>query len=1195
MKRFILFLALCGSSLSANVCTPLSAAASGPFPAIPANGVDGLSWSIARINWTSDATASVPSTQQQVVYATAAEWAASPGVYPHATGQITQTTTASTTVQNAIVSNLLPNTVYHFKGQSYQGGSWCTVSDQTFATLPKPGGMVLPTLPQTVSVTRPTLSGQHWVYGTNCGTTAGTDYNTVTTNLNDCINNHMNFARGDDLALPPQALGGPTAYPISLIYIHQSENAVNITVSGSTFTQASGSAPTNGTQIILGGQVNYSAVPSPINPGVPYYVVNSSGSSFQVSFTSGGSPITVLNAGSAGLAYIAWPITQPRAAIHSTASASQLPPVGVRLGPDALAQYYPYMPNLEAVDPYYGSNATSYLQLNPLTVNLTWENIRFSVDPTVATSTSPVDPVAFKSPIVEAMLSLNGIVWDQCAFDPGAPPTRSQAIAIEGTNIAIINSYVHTDFPSSHLWVPSFQFPTVSGNTITIPAFTWSYVGPSGTKVSCPNAGGTITVVSGTASGNLPMWTNPNCTTQIQAPLGVTVTTTLPNTTVSYSPTPTVTAVGTAGSTSYSYTVSPAIAPVTYPASPAVTIATGNATLSATNYNAIAFTPSASYTSYVIYRTYGGFSVGKIGTVTTNGSTSPVTFNDTGLGGDYTITSPFPRYLYTSPLGGPITTWAALNYSAGIYGAFVISGGNILDNNSTIQAGFDDIGTSTQASEGAIGITMDGYGPFLFDNNYMLGSAIGGVFMAEGLTLGTTVCGMANPCALQTLVGNLTVSRNTMTVDADHWNYDSPNWDGGNRYWRNIGENKNGRFTLWDGNILGPWYPQAGEGQCGLHESFTDTFVQVGSYPPVGDAGDWTYTNNTCLNMPSTSWGTAYTFHAPVIFGYPLKNFLIQNNLALNNNAYAQTPQNMPFSSPGKVYPTNSNGTCPQGILSGWFPQENLIMDHNTVSGQGGCLPYWMTLNEDYPSMTITNNILNLVNDPYFWGPSNTGPGIQFATSGYSPGTCTGNSASTIFPCIHNLQWAGNLMLATWTNSYPGSQVDFTTSQITGTVEPYFSGFATNFLTQNTLALRQAALGWQKVSTGNFRLNAASPFISGNVHSLTSPSTDGLSVGVDMDKLEQHQGKVSNVRVISTPSTSAWIGLYGPDSFACGVDWGTTPFYNGSGTWTRVAGAAGSPDPRAQVVSLSGLPAHGLIYYRVNCAVQQPTGVIHLP
>ncbi len=429
--------------------------------------------------------------------------------------------------------------------------------------------------------------------------------------------------------------------------------------------------------------------------------------------------------------------------------------------------------------------------------------------------------------------------------------------------------------------------------------------------------------------------------------------------------------------------------------------------------------------------------------------------------------SSIPHLYLLGTAGGSISTHAAFNW----WNVNVTSG-SIADQ--TIYFGYP--GNSAQATEGAIGITMDGYGPFKFDNNYIVGSAISGIFMAQGLTQSTTPCGWTNPCTVQTIIGNLTVTRNTMTTNTDKFFYDSPDWDGGNRYWRNLNENKTGRYTLYDGNIIGPWFAQVGEGQCGLHEDFAGGFIQVGSYPPYGDASDWTFINNTCLNMPSTSMGTAYPFGGYIVYPYPIKNFLIQNDLFLNNNAYAQTAINQPFDAYVKVVNDQTSVQCPQGIMSGWYPQENVVMDHITVSGQGGCQSFINYLNLDFPSMTITNSVLNFVNDP---GVSSYNTGIAYNMQGYSPGTCvTSYTPKGVWPCINNFTWAGNVVLPTWTNSIPGSQVDFTTAQITGSVEPNFTGYATNFPTANTLGGRQGlptasggnptSIGWLNVSSWKF-------------------------------------------------------------------------------------------------------------------------------
>ncbi len=62
------------------------------------------------------------------------------------------------------------------------------------------------------------------------------------------------------------------------------------------------------------------------------------------------------------------------------------------------------------------------------------------------------------------------------------------------------------------------------------------------------------------------------------------------------------------------------------------------------------------------------------------------------------------------------------------------------------------------------------------------------------------------------------------------------------------------------------------------------------------------------------------------------------------------------------------------------------------------------------------------------------------------------------------------------------------------------------------------------------------------------------------------------------------MNFFAPDSFACTVDWSTigtlVPF-------TRVANVSSG---RIQSVMLSGLPSSTVIFYRVNCASQQPSG-----
>ncbi len=136
---------------------------------------------------------------------------------------------------------------------------------------------------------------------------------------------------------------------------------------------------------------------------------------------------------------------------------------------------------------------------------------------------------------------------------------------------------------------------------------------------------------------------------------------------------------------------------------------------------------------------------------------------------------------------------------------------------------------------------------------------------------------------------------------------------------------------------------------------------------------------------------------------------------------------------------------------------------------------------------------------------------------------------------------------------------------------------------------RVSQMSWFSPSTSNFRLaTSASAYCSG----CGSPGSDGLDIGADIDALESAQGKVSNVHPYAVTPTTAAIGFLAPDSMGCSVDWGTSNFVTGSGTWTRVANSGGA---RVQSVALSALPAATAITYRVNCAVMQPTGTFTTP
>ncbi len=454
--RLLAFLFLASWAASANVCTPLNVSVNGPFPAV-VNGLDYLDWGSVRVQWTTDATPSSPVTQIVIKYATAAEWAANPGVYPHTQGIFGGgynpiSITSSSAIMGGVLSNILPNTTYHVIGQAMQGTSWCSATDETFTTPARPALWSGPLQPAQVNVTQPAMSGTHWLYGSNCGTSG-----TATVRWNNCF---ASAAPGDDIA------AAPGTYQISGILTLPNNPAwVPITSCSTTtsYCTQSGTPPISGTTVI------FYEPPPPINPGVQYKVINVSGSTFQIS-SDGLNPITLIGAGGDygngnHIYYMTYPLAQSSyITIHPTTyGTSLLPPADVRLGPDAVAQYQPNMITFEDMDPTFGNGFLYYggsYGGPQLAAGWWFQNVAFSTDPTVATSAgNGLDPIGFRIPMeLGQNPASTNFVWNQCAFLFSLPPSRSSFLTVSGSNIAVINSYQQgLDWWAGHWYMPYHQ------------------------------------------------------------------------------------------------------------------------------------------------------------------------------------------------------------------------------------------------------------------------------------------------------------------------------------------------------------------------------------------------------------------------------------------------------------------------------------------------------------------------------------------------------------------------------------------------------------------------------------------------------------------------------------------------------------------------------------------------------------------
>jgi hypothetical protein len=125
-------------------------------------------------------------------------------------------------------------------------------------------------------------------------------------------------------------------------------------------------------------------------------------------------------------------------------------------------------------------------------------------------------------------------------------------------------------------------------------------------------------------------------------------------------------------------------------------------------------------------------------------------------------------------------------------------------------------------------------------------------------------------------------------------------------------------------------------------------------------------------------------------------------------------------------------------------------------------------------------------------------------------------------------------------------------------------------------SIRLTEVGFANLSRSNFSLSSQSPFVG--------VGSDGKDLGVDFSQLEAAQGSVTQVTVAEITQTSSNILFAAPDHEGCAVDFSASADF---AKFTRVAGTGECGDQR---VALRGLRSGTRYYYRILCAVAQPTG-----
>ncbi len=460
-----LLLLLCATPGRAHVCTPLNRPAFGPFPAV-VNGIDGVDWGVARIQWTTDATANSPATAHRIRYATAAQWAARRGTYPQTFGLSNFTVDAQTSIAGGILPNLQPETEYHVVGESSQDGTWCSSTDATLTTHAY-REFTTPEPPAIFDTSEQFVTGKDYIYGADCKT------------VQDCFNKAK---PGDGIGLPPGVY--PLSSPITTPGNRLAKEITSIDVAHSAF-QLKDHGFKNGQKVLVGADYN---LPSPINGGVVYEVANATADQFQLSLN--GTVVALVDPGFAHVFVMSWPMpvsAEKYIVIHTTSQ--HLPPWGVRLDPVA---YGSQLAELKLTSPAQGS----LFQPGALSGYYYFKGIVFSTGKLAMQW--QMDPPGYLVLMATQITSFNQI-YDRCWFHPAPPPDRIETVLqLDGRNVAMLSSVIDND----HWWQPArlIGAATKTPETLTFPAGSYDWVKLDGTKGVCEISQSALTFAQGTGS-----------------------------------------------------------------------------------------------------------------------------------------------------------------------------------------------------------------------------------------------------------------------------------------------------------------------------------------------------------------------------------------------------------------------------------------------------------------------------------------------------------------------------------------------------------------------------------------------------------------------------------------------------------------------------------------------------------------------
>jgi hypothetical protein len=311
-----------------------------------------------------------------------------------------------------------------------------------------------------------------------------------------------------------------------------------------------------------------------------------------------------------------------------------------------------------------------------------------------------------------------------------------------------------------------------------------------------------------------------------------------------------------------------------------------------------------------------------------------------------------------------------------------------------------------------------------------------------------------------------------------------------------------------------------------------------------------------------------------------------------------QTPplQRFRFSN-NLIYDIRGAYWAPGGVLppgAGWvfnaLPHEDISITHNTVFlNRGTTSAFILLYDQKSEGVKIENNAfytydrgrsIMVDNSNYASGPFEC---QQIASAHGLGGKLYADCALTNYTFTNNLLLGDSSKAAIEASDWwPASMGNFVPADPTNpnTVNWF-----------NIASVYQS--GWSGLNgppatpdgTPDFRLKSSSSSVSG----AAGHANDGGDIGVDINALDIAQGKVGapNVANSSITTSAASVVFTAPDAQACSVDYS-------SSDRTLITSFSRASDPttngRQHTVPLSGLSTKTTYYYRVNCAVEQPTG-----